>query len=89
MLVSLDLPDMYPGKLRSFIKKRKYRYPVAWLDESNADYFLPRIDSTWSGSIPATLIVNNKTGYRKFIESSLSEKELEEEIGSALRSYRH
>lgn len=89
LLVSLDLPDMYPGKLRSFIKKKKYRYPVIWLDESDADYFLPRIDSTWSGSIPATLIVNNKTGYRKFIESPLLEKELEEEIISAMRSNDH
>ena len=86
LLVSLDLPDMYPGKLRAFINKRKYRYPVAWLDESDADYFLPRIDRSWTGSIPATLIVNRKTGYRKFIESPLSEKELEEEVNMALKS---
>ena len=84
ILVSLDLPDVYPGNLKAFIKKRKYRYPVYWLDESNADYFLPRIDTSWTGSIPSTMILNRKTGYRKFIESSLSEKELEEEIHVAL-----
>lgn len=85
LLVSLDLPEVYPNKLKRFVKSKKYRYPVVWLDESDADYFLPQVDSGWAGSIPATLILNPKTGYRKFIESPLSGAALEGEIREALK----
>ena len=53
---------------------------ACWLDETNADYFCPRIDQAWSGAIPATLFINNKINYRKFIEESISEDELEKQI---------
>lgn len=71
LLVSLDLPDYYPAKVNSFVKARKFTAPVVWLNESNADIFCPRIDPSWSGSIPATLFVNNKTRYRHFHEGQL------------------
>jgi len=53
---------------------------VAWLDETNADYFCPKIDAKWSGAIPATLFINNKSGYRKFMESQISHDDLKKEI---------
>ena len=71
LLVSLDLEDAYPDHIRNFAAKRQWDVPLVWLDETNADYFCPRIDSTWTGSIPATLFVNNQTGYRKFYEQPL------------------
>ena len=55
LLVSLDMKDDFPVKVNGFIKKKKITTPVAWLDETNADYFCPRVDKTWSGAIPATL----------------------------------
>ncbi len=51
LLVSLDMKDDYPDKVKGFITRRKLTIPVAWLDESNADYFCPRIDAGWSGAI--------------------------------------
>ncbi len=83
LLVSLDMEDDY-SKVAPFAKKRKFTAPMVWLDETNADYFIPRIDNKWSGSIPATLFINNKTGYRKFIEEQLEEDELEKEVTSLL-----
>lgn len=80
--VSLDLEDYYPVKVNSFIRKRKMA--SFWLDETNADYFCPKIDTTWTGAIPATLFINNKTQYRKFIEEPLSEQELEKQIKDLL-----
>jgi len=32
------------------------------------------------GAIPASLFVNNKTGYRKFFEDQLSKEQVEKEI---------
>lgn len=80
ILVSLDLPDFYPSKISAFVKKENYTSSVLWLDESNADYFCPKIDKNWSGGIPSTLFVNNKNSYRKFFERQLTEPQVEENI---------
>lgn len=84
LLVSLDMKDAYPSKIKSFMKRQQITAPVAWLDETNADYFCPRINSSWSGAIPATLFVNNAKGYRKFTESAMTEDVLEQEIRALL-----
>ena len=84
-LVSLDLEDYYPEKIKKFVAKKKYTAKIAWLDESNADYFCPLIDTSWSGAIPATLFINNKTGYKKFYEKQLSATEIEVALKAALR----
>src|SRR5687768_12172501 len=54
ILVNLDSEKSYPDKINSFTKKHFIKAPVFWLDETNADYFCPFIDPSWSGSIPAT-----------------------------------
>lgn len=77
LLVSLDLPSYYPAKIADFAKKNNYKTNIAWLNETDADRFCPMIDSRWSGAIPATIIVNNKTGYRKFVEDQISAEDLE------------
>jgi len=82
LFVSLDLQDDYPKKVNAFIKKRKMS--TWWLDETNADYFCPKVDEKWSGAIPATLFVHQSKNYRKFQEEQLSEEELEKEIGVLL-----
>src|SRR6266571_1269843 len=48
ILVSLDLREAYPAQIKMFAAKRKFTVPIQWLDESNADYFCPRVDSSWS-----------------------------------------
>lgn len=83
LLVSLDLKEDYE-KIKPFAAKRKFTAPIAWLNETNADYFCPKIDEKWSGAIPATLFVNNKTGYRKFYEEQIPEARLEKEIMAVL-----
>ena len=84
LLVSLDLKEVYPNKIKAFAKKNKYASQIVWLNETNADYFCPRVDRSWSGGIPATLIINPKTGYRKFFEEELKPEELEREVRKAL-----
>jgi thiol-disulfide isomerase/thioredoxin len=84
LLVSLDFKESYPDKIRKFSKKMNITAPIVWLDETNADYFCPRIDSKWSGVMPATLFLNNKTGYRIFFEEEISKVKFEEEINKMI-----
>lgn len=81
VLVNLDAPEEYPARIQTFARRFKMTAPIAYLNESNADLFCPAVDEQWSGAIPASLFVNNRTGYRKFYEDQLSREELEEEIG--------
>ncbi|MBN8667948.1 MAG: TlpA family protein disulfide reductase [Chitinophagales bacterium] len=78
VLVSLDMRSNYPNKISEFAKARNFYAPIQWLDETNADYFCPVIDSSWSGVIPATLFINNKTGFRYFQEEKIKPEKFEE-----------
>lgn len=84
LLVSLDLKEVYP-KIKAFAKKNKYTSQIVWLNETNADYFCPKVDKAWMGGIPSTLIINPKTGYRKFFEDQLEPEEFERELNKALK----
>lgn len=85
LLVSLDFKEAYPDAIAAFAKKKKFSATIVWLDETNADYFCPKLDPKWSGAIPATLFVNNQTGYRNFFEEQLSHKELKNELMALLK----
>jgi thiol-disulfide isomerase/thioredoxin len=80
VLISLDLPEAYPQKIRTFARQHQFSAALKYLDETNADVFCPAVDSTWSGSIPASLFINNKTGYRKFFEVQLTRQNFEAEL---------
>lgn len=84
LLVSLDFREDYPNKISSFAAKRKFTSPIIWLDETNADYFCPKIDSTWSGVMPATLFINNKKGHRSFFEEEMPKEKFEAEVKKIL-----
>ena len=84
MLVSLDLKSEYPAKIAAFVKKKKFNTGIAWLNETNADYFCPKADPKWSGSIPSTLFINTKTGYRKFFEEEMTSEDFEKALKAAI-----
>lgn len=84
LLVSLDLPSYVMVKLPAFIKKYKYNTNHVWLNETNADHFCPMIDEKWSGAIPATIIINTKSGFKHFADDQLSKDELETILKKAI-----
>ena len=84
LLVSLDMRDAYPKQINAIAKKLKLNSPIYWLDESDADYFCPKVDSAWSGALPSSLFINNSSGYRKFFEDELSKEKLDKEIRSMI-----
>ena len=84
LFVSLDLKKAYPAEVNEMAKRLKLAFPVVWLNETNADYFCPKIDTSWTGGMPSSLFVNNATGYHKFYEEQLSREKLEKEIQAML-----
>ena len=77
LLVSCDFKTDYPKKLVSFIRKKKLAHEVAWLNETDANYFIPKIDNRWQGSIPATLIINSRNDYKNFFEGMIKAEQIQ------------
>lgn len=80
ILVSLDLPDYYPAKIDAFTRRQGYTAKILWLNETNADYFCPKVDPRWSGGIPSSLFIDNMTHYRRFFDRQLTEAQVDLEI---------
>jgi thiol-disulfide isomerase/thioredoxin len=80
-LVSMDLDlDPNPEKVYKFIERKKIKSEVLLLDEQDPNSWIDKIDSNWSGALPATIIINQKTGRRIFVEKELHEGDLEKLI---------
>jgi thiol-disulfide isomerase/thioredoxin len=78
LLVSLDLDlDPNPDKVYKFVERKQLQSRVVLLDEKDPNVWINRVDSQWSGAIPATIILNLRTGQRKFIGRQLHEGELD------------
>jgi len=78
-LVSLDLDlDPDPEKVYKFVARKGLRSRVVMLDEADPDSWINKIEKQWSGALPATIVINHKTGKRKFIGRALREGELEQ-----------
>ena len=84
-LVSLDFADQV-NRVERFIQRKKMSVPTVLLDEINGNSWIDKVDPAWSGAIPATLILNTRTGKRKFIEKELKEGELKTLIDEFIRS---
>ncbi len=84
-LVSMDMDlDPNPGKVRDFVARKKIKSTVLILDERNPNDWIDKLDKHWSGALPATLVINNKNGKRRFVEKELHEGELEKMIAEVL-----
>lgn len=78
ILVSLDFPSMWDQRLPSFIRNKGIQSPVVVLDDPDQNTWIPRVDETWSGAIPATLIYRGAK--RQFYEATFSRQSLQEAI---------
>lgn len=84
ILVSLDGPAAYPAKIAAFAQGHEFTASIFWLDENNAG-FCARIDPRWTGGIPSSLFINNKTHYRRFFDRQLTEPQVSLEIKEMLK----
>jgi len=76
LLVSLDFKEDHTYKLRSFLDRKHITPEVVWLSDTDPNVFLPKIDNSWQGSIPATVIVQPGKHFKKFIEGQVTEEEV-------------
>ncbi|TPV35442.1 TlpA family protein disulfide reductase [Paucihalobacter ruber] len=75
ILVSLDFPRQFESKLKPFIADKNLQSEVIALNDMDMNSWIPQVDESWSGAIPATLIY--RQGKRQFFEKSFSKQELQ------------
>ncbi len=80
LLVSLDFKEAYPKQLTDFIVKKQFKSEVVFLNETNADYFIPIIDAKWTGAIPASIFLNNSKKYYQLFNHQLTDQRFDVEI---------
>ena len=78
ILVSLDFPDKFESQLKPFVKKKNLLPQVILLDDPNENEWIPKVDESWSGALPATLIYNKNK--RAFYEQSFTKESLFNEV---------
>ncbi len=84
LLISLDFKEDYPAKLASFIQRRGLEPDVAWLSDTDPNTFIPKVDNSWQGTIPATLIVQPGKHFKKFMEGTITEKKIRKIVSPLL-----
>lgn len=75
-LISLDFVDHLENKVIPFVRKKKLTPKVLLLDEIDYNSWIDKVDPSWTGSIPATLVIDSQSGRRKFVEGELTQEEL-------------
>lgn len=83
LLVSFDFPDQLT-RVNTFLQRKKLGSTVWLLDESDPNLFIDKVDPSWSGAIPATLLIRKSTAQRIFLEGELTKAELEKHINKLL-----
>ena len=81
LLVSLDSPRSHEKKVIPFVKKHSIVPEVMHLTDDDFSAWTDKIDPSWFGALPATLIINGKKRHFKF-----GMYESKEELDDALSS---
>lgn len=82
LLVSLDNPDNLESRVLPFIEKHGLKSEVVLLDDPQSNRWIPMVDESWTGSIPATVIFTRDN--RSFHEKVFTYEELEKIVESKL-----
>jgi thiol-disulfide isomerase/thioredoxin len=80
LLVSLDFPSMLEKGLKAYLKSNLITARVVLLDEPDANAWIDKVDKTWTGSLPATLVYKGKN--KLFFEKELSYQDINSSIHS-------
>jgi len=78
ILVSMDYDlDPDPARVKRFIDRKKILSEVIILAEEKPNEWIEKIDKSWGGGLPSTLIINPANHKRKFIQGEMKEGDLE------------
>ena len=78
VLVSLDFPNQLDQRVIPFLKEKNISAPVYLMTDLDYNSWIDRVDPSWSGAIPATLIYNRDK--RVFLEQELTRDELFKQV---------
>ncbi len=77
ILVSCDFKKQLDSRVIPFINEKNIQSTVVFMNETDPNTWIERVDSKFSGAIPATLIINGKKDFRFFKEGETNYEELE------------
>jgi thiol-disulfide isomerase/thioredoxin len=77
LYVSNDWPAHLEDAVKPFLQKKQLKGSVVLIDEADGNSWIPKVDTTWSGAIPATLMVGPGGKKLYFHEGILTETQLE------------
>ncbi len=81
--VSLDLDKQVESKLKPFLKKKNYSFVTTYMADKKFNNWISKVDENWSGSIPATWIINGTKGL--FVEQEFASfEELNQFVNESL-----
>lgn len=74
--ISLDFASKV-DKVTNFVTRKKMKSRLLLLDDLDYNSWISKVDPSWQGTIPATLLINTKTQSRQFVAQELAPGELE------------
>lgn len=77
-LISLDDVEKLESRVQPFVERQNMSSIVKLLDETDYNSFIDKVDPSWSGAIPATLVIFGDE--RRFVEGEMTEEELNQLI---------
>ncbi len=80
IFVSLDFLKDKARSLEPFVTKHDVRNAVFLLDEPDYNSWIDRVDSTWEGNLPASLVVNNAKHLRRFFPQEFGAQALSDTV---------
>ena len=83
ILMSLDFKSKLKTDVEPFVAKQKLKSEVYVVNELDQQKFIDRVDKSWSGALPATLILNNDKKVRAFYEKAFTYDELVKTLENA------
>lgn len=82
VLVSLDFPNQLERRVIPFLHEKEITAPVRLVTELDYNSWIDQVDPSWSGALPATLILRKDK--RLFLEKELTKSELFEHVEQIL-----
>ncbi len=80
LLVSMDFAKDIEDRVIPFVDRMKLKSTVWLLNEPDANSWIEQVDTSWSGALPATLIINSARPRRMFFEKALDYETLAREL---------
>lgn len=80
ILVSCDFKKQLDSRVIPFVKSKNLQSDIRFMNETDPNVWIERVDSRFTGAIPATLIINGAQDFRFFKEGETTYEELETTI---------